>query len=115
MSAAMHVILASQAAARAARLSLLERFRISDATQATRAQSLSELGIERTSALDDLMRDGAVREAAPGRYYLDEPTVAALERTTASPRLQATRAVVIVLAILLLLPLIFLAVMRATG
>ena len=113
MNAALHVILASRAAAEEARRSLLERFRISDATHVTRARTLNELAIERTSALDELMRKGAIRESAPGVFYLDEPTVATLTRSAPSKTKRAAL-VAIVISLLLLLPILFLVLMRVT-
>ena len=109
------MLAAQSSQAAEARRSLLERFRVSDATRQSRARTLSELGIERTSALEDLVRQGAVREGTPGTFYLDEPTVAALERAAPTRSRQATRAVLIVLAILLLLPLVMLLVLGAVG
>lgn len=108
MNAALHVILASQAAAEAARRSLLERFRISDATHSTRARTLNELAIERTSALDELVRKGAIREGAPGTFYLDEPTVATLSRPDPARRKRAALVVVAIISLVLLIPILFL-------
>ena len=115
MTAALHVILASNAAAaEAARKSLFERFRVSDATHATRALTLNDLGIERTSALDELVRRGAVREASPGKFYLDEPTVALLGRTDQQKSRRATLIVVIV-SLLLLIPILYAVMTRAAN
>jgi hypothetical protein len=111
MSAALHVILASRAAADAARKSLLERFRVSDATHLTRARTLNELGIERTSALDELVNKGAVRQGAIGTFYLDEPTVAALGRSEPA-RMKRTERTVIIMSLLLLLPIVYLVLAR---
>ena len=113
MNAALHVILASQAAAEAARKSLFERFRVSDATHATRALTLNELEIERTSALDELVRKGVVREAAPGTFYLDEPAVAALGRS-ASARSNRALAYVAIIVLLILIPILLMITMGAT-
>jgi len=112
MSAALHVILASQAAAEAARKSLFERFRVSDATHMTRARTLNELRIERTSALDELVRKGVIREGEPGTFYLDEPTVAALGRSEPAKAKRAARTVIII-SLLLLIPILYLAMARA--
>ena len=111
MNAALHVILAAQAAAEEARKSLFERFRVSDATHLTRARTLNELGIERTSALDELVRKGVVREGTPGTFYLDEPTVAALGRSEPAKKKRTERAVIII-SVLLLIPILFLVLMR---
>ena len=113
MSAALHVILASQAAAEAARKSLFERFRVTDATHETRALTLNELGIERTSALDELVRKGVVREVRPGQYYLDEPAVAALGRA-ASARSNRALAYVAFIVLLVLVPILLMIMMGAT-
>jgi hypothetical protein len=107
MNAALHIVLASQAAAAAARKSLLERFRISDATHPARARSLRDLGIVRTSALDELVSKGMVREAGQGTFYLDEHTVAECGRTDPAKTKRAARVVVIV-SLLLLLPILWL-------
>lgn len=115
MSAALHIILASQAAAAEARKSLFERFRVSDATHPTRARTLNDLGIVRTAALDELLGKGVVREASPGEFYLDEPTVAALERAKPMMTQRAVRAIMIVLAVVMLIPLLFLVLMRAAN
>ena len=111
MSAALHVILGSQAAADAARRSLFERFRVSDATHLTRARTLNELGIERTSALDELVRTGMIREGDPGTFYLDEPTVAQLGRTD-RPKNARIQRMVIIMSLLLLLPILYLVMAR---
>ena len=100
MSGAVVAIIAAQAAA--ARQSLMERFRISDATRPERAQSLTSLGITRTSALDELIRKGAIREARPGLFYLDEAAVAALSK--AHPT-RALKIFLLVLAAIILLTL----------
>ena len=103
MNAALHIILASQAAAESARKSLLERFRVSDATHPARARSLGELGIVRTSALDELVRKGMVREGGGGTFYLDEHTVAECGRMDPARSKRSARAVVIVSLLLLLM------------
>lgn len=114
MNAALHVILASQAAAEAARKSLLERFRISDATHVTRARTLNELAIERTSALDELVRRGAIRESAPGTFYLDEPTVATLSRSDPAKTNRAAL-IAVIISLVLLIPILFLLLARAAN
>jgi hypothetical protein len=111
MNAALHVILASQAAAETARNSLFECFRVSDATHASRARTLNELGIERTSALEELVRTGMVREGRPGAFYLDEPTVASVGRLQ-PVRQKRTERAVIVISLLLLLPIVYLVLAR---
>ena len=112
MNAGLIAVIAAQAEARR---SLLERFRVSDATHVSRARTLNEMGIVRTSALDEMLRKGAVREASPGAFYLDEPTVAALERAGPLQSRQSRKALVAVLVILLIIPIVFLVVMRAVN
>lgn len=103
MSAAMIAIMASRAAA--ARESILARFRIADATRPERAQSLDALEITTTSTLEEFVRTGAVREARPGTFYLDEATVAALAK--ARPK----KARIVVLVCLAVLAAIMIAVL----
>jgi len=108
MSGAVLAIMASQAAA--ARRSLLERFRVSDATHPERAKSLGALGITSTTTFEEFVRLGAVRETTPGSFYLDESRVAAL--ANAQPR-TAVRGLAVVFAILGILTLVGLVLLSA--
>jgi len=58
----------------------LEAFRDAGATDSERALPADELGLPGTAALRRLVRDGVVRETAPGVYYLDEAALARSRR-----------------------------------
>jgi hypothetical protein len=51
---------------------LVDLFRSAGATSAATARSLDEVGVEQAWPLSRLRRRAIVREASPGRYYLDE-------------------------------------------
>jgi hypothetical protein len=51
---------------------LVDLFRSAGATSPSTARSLNEVGVEQAWPLSRLRRRAIVREAAPGRYYLDE-------------------------------------------
>ena len=51
---------------------LVDLFRSAGATTAATAKSLDEVGVEQAWPLSRLRRRAIVREASPGRYYLDE-------------------------------------------
>lgn len=58
---------------------LVDHFRRAGAISAEKAQSLTQLGIhDEGVAWRRLTHRAVVREAAPGRYYLDEPSWDAL-------------------------------------
>jgi hypothetical protein len=85
MGATVAVLAAANA--RRAEADLLERFRVSDATAAGRAQTLSQLGLEGSGYLDRLQSAGVIRQdPGGGRYYLDEVAFAAYRRQRRSPR-----------------------------
>lgn len=88
MGATVAVIAA--ASARRAEADLLERFRVSDATAAGRAQTLSQLGLEGSRFLDRFQSAGVIRhDPGGGRYYLDEVAFAAYRRQRQNPRVLA--------------------------
>ncbi len=88
MGATVAVIAAANA--RRAQADLLERFRVSDATAAGRAQTLNQLGLEGSRFLDRFQSAGVIREApGGGRYYLDEVAFAAYRRQGQNPRVLA--------------------------
>ncbi len=80
MGATVAVIAA--ASATRAESDLLERFRVSDATAAGRAQTLNKLGLEGSRYLDRFQSAGVICQAPDGggRYYLDEVAFAAYRR-----------------------------------
>jgi hypothetical protein len=80
------VAVMAAANARRAEANLLERFRVSDATAAGRAQTLSQLGLEGSRYLDRFRSAGVICEAGGGRYYLDEVAFAAYRRQRENPR-----------------------------
>ena len=51
---------------------LVEHFQRAGAVSPTHARSSSDLGVEEGLAWRRLARDGVIREAVPGAYYLDE-------------------------------------------
>ena len=60
---------------------LVEHFRRLGALSAASARSAGDLGVERGPAWDRLISRGVVLEAAPGRYYFDEASWTAAQRT----------------------------------
>lgn len=85
MGATVAVIAAAGTAR--AEAELLERFRISDATAAGRAQTLNQLGLEGSRYLDRFQSAGVIRQApgGGGQYYLDEVAFAAYRRQRRNP------------------------------
>jgi hypothetical protein len=59
---------------------LVEHFRDAGALSASTASSSSDLGVHERFAWIRLVERGVIREASPGRYYLDEPTWVALRQ-----------------------------------
>ena len=59
---------------------MVGRLRTAGATSAQQARTLEELGISRGVILRRLRERAVVREAAPDRYYLDEPSWEAVRR-----------------------------------
>ncbi len=59
---------------------LVEHFAAAGAVSPSSAKSPSDLGVHQRFAWIRLVDRGVIREAAPGRYYFDEPTWVALGR-----------------------------------
>jgi len=57
---------------------LVEHFRQAGAVSPSSARSSSDLGVHERLAWSRLVRDGVLREAAQGTYYLDESAWVAL-------------------------------------
>ncbi|MDE3052893.1 MAG: hypothetical protein KGL38_07260 [Gemmatimonadota bacterium] len=53
---------------------LVDHFRGAGATTPGAAKSPDELGVATRLAWERLVQRAVIREAAPGRYYLDEPS-----------------------------------------
>jgi hypothetical protein len=53
---------------------LVEHFRAQRASSPDQARTTAELGVEPHSAWHRLVRAAVIREAADGRFYLDEPS-----------------------------------------
>lgn len=60
---------------------LVNRLRAAGAVSRERARTLEELGITRGVILRRLRERAVVREGAPDRFYLDEPSWAAVRRS----------------------------------
>jgi hypothetical protein len=60
---------------------IVEDFRAANATAPERAQSYETLGFGESLALRRLHDRAVIREAAPGKYYLDEEVWQAVRRT----------------------------------
>ncbi|MGH7647564.1 MAG: hypothetical protein ACREND_05570 [Gemmatimonadaceae bacterium] len=58
----------------------VEAFRRADAVSPDHAISLAEVGASEGLAFRKLRARAVLRETTPGRYYLDEPTWAAMRR-----------------------------------
>jgi hypothetical protein len=59
---------------------LVEHFAEAGAVSPSSARSSSDLGVHERFAWIRLVERGVIREAAPRRYYLDEPTWVALRQ-----------------------------------
>ena len=59
---------------------LVEHFADAGAVSPSTAKSPSDLGVHERFAWIRLVERGVIREAAPGRYYFDEPTWVALRQ-----------------------------------
>jgi hypothetical protein len=59
---------------------LVEHFMGAGAVSPSSARSSSDLGVHERFAWMRLVERGVIREAAPGRYYFDEPSWVALRR-----------------------------------
>lgn|SRR5688500_17682013 len=100
------VIIAAQAAQRKeAERALLDAFRLADATAAERAQSLTRLGVERTSAFAQLEAAGVLQSAGRDRYFLSEAAVVAQR----APKSHASTRQLLVVAALVAVALVLLA------
>jgi hypothetical protein len=75
---------------------VVDDFRAANATSPERAQPYEALGFGESLALKRLHNRAVIREAAPGRFYLDEEVWAAVRRT------RRRIATVIILMILIL-------------
>ncbi len=73
MSASTGAIVA--AAARRAERRIVEQLRNANATSIVNAKPLFDLRLLEERRLQRLIAAGAIREAAPGAYYLDETTL----------------------------------------
>jgi hypothetical protein len=60
---------------------LVAHFQSAGAIAAGAAKSPDELGVHERLAWERLVHRAVIREAAPGRYYLDEPSWVALRHT----------------------------------
>ena len=60
---------------------VVDDFRAANATSPERAQSYETLGFGESLALKRLHNRAVIREAAPGKFYLDEEVWAAVRRT----------------------------------
>lgn len=96
MNAALIAVIAAMAAKRKA----AERLLAEGATTPERAQPLSQSDLR---LVDGLVSDGVLREAAPGRYYVDEAAFAAWSQPGGDPRAmrRVTVGIGIALAVLL--------------
>lgn len=80
---------------------MVNRLRAAGAVDRARARTLEELGITRGAILRRLRERAVIREAAPGHFYLDEPSWAAVRRSRRRAiHIISLIALVIVLAIL---------------
>ena len=59
---------------------LVEHFTAAGAVSPSSARSSSDLGVHERFAWIRLVERGVIREAAPGKYYFDEPTWVALRQ-----------------------------------
>jgi len=59
---------------------LVEHFAAAGAVSPSSAKSPGDLGVHQRFAWIRLVDRGVIREAAPGRYYFDEPTWVALRQ-----------------------------------
>ena len=60
---------------------MVARFRAAGAVDAARARTLEELNLERGLILRRLRERAVIRDAGGERYYLDEPSWAAVRRS----------------------------------
>jgi hypothetical protein len=77
---------------------VVDDFRTAGATSPDKAQSYQAIGLGDSLAIKRLRSRAVIREAAPGRFYLDEEVWAAVRRT----RRRMATVFISVLALLLL-------------
>lgn len=77
---------------------VVEDFRAASATSPNKAQSYQAIGVGDSLAIKRLRNRAVIREAAPGKFYLDEEVWAAVRRT----RQRMATVFISVLALLLL-------------
>lgn len=107
MNAALIAVIAIMAAKR----KVAERLLAEGATTPERARPLSESDFELAG---DLVSEGVLREAAPGRYYVDEAAFAAWSQPGGDPRAmrRVTIGIGIALAVLLAVAIVALILVR---
>jgi hypothetical protein len=76
---------------------VVEDFRNAGATSPEKAQPYTATGYGASLAMRRLHRQAVIREAAPGRYYLDEEVWAAVRKT----RMRIVMVLVLILGIVL--------------
>ena len=76
---------------------VIDDFRAAGATSPDRAQSYTAIGLGESLAVKRLHNRAVIREAAPGKYYLDEEVWAAVRRT----RQRLVMALMLILAVFL--------------
>ena len=59
---------------------IVDHFRTAGATSAAAARTIDELGVDTGLVWSGMLRRAVVREASPGRFFLDEPTWEGLRR-----------------------------------
>ena len=62
-------------------MEVVDDFRAANATSPATAQSYTAIGLGHSLAIKRLNDRAVIREAAPGKYYLDEEVWAAVRRT----------------------------------
>lgn len=87
---------------------LVEHFRHAGATSSATAKSVDELGVDTRMVWHGMLRRAVVREASPGRFYLDEPSWEAM-------RGRRRRRVVIVLGVVVLALVAFVLLRTSPG
>ena len=81
---------------------LIQHFRSAGAISTGTAKSVDELGVETRLVWSGMLRRAVVREASPGRFYLDEPSWEAMV-SRRRIRVRIALAVVAVLMVIALL------------
>ena len=80
---------------------LIQHFRSAGATSTATAKTIAELGVDTRLVWHGMVRRAVVREASPGRFYLDEPSWEAM----VSRRRIRVRIALAVLAVLVVIVL----------